>query len=178
MKKSNVMQDFLKPVIVLFCICLVVGALLAVVNSVTAPIVEENARIKAEETRQAVLEGATSFTEVEADLEALGVQSIYVEDSGLGYVITAGYKGYGGDVVVTVGLNNDGEVVGMSVDTSTETSGIGTKASKPEYVENFIGATGNVDGIDTITSATYSSKAVKNGVNAVLNAYAEIGGGK
>ena len=176
MKKSNAFQDFIKPILVLFIICLVVAALLGVVNNVTAPIIEENALIKAEQTRAAVLEGATSFTEIECDTDALGIDSAYKEDSGLGYVFTASRKGYGGLVTVTVGLDNDGQIVGLSADVSTETSGVGSKAGQSSYTDKYLGAKGNVDDVDTITSATYSSTAVKTGVNAVLSAFAVIGG--
>lgn len=176
MKKDGTFNNMIKPILILFIICLVVAVLLGFVNNVTEPIIEENARIKAEETRAAVLEGSNGFTEIVCDAEGLGIINAYKEDNGLGYVLTAGYKGYGGDVVVTIGLNPDGEIVGMSVNTSTETSGIGTKASQDEYVNKFIGLSGDSSSVDTITSATYSSKAVKSGVDAVLAAFAEIGG--
>ena len=103
MKQNNTFQEMIKPLLVLVVICLVVSALLGFTNSVTAPIVEENERIAAEQTRKAVLAGAESFTEIECDAEALGITSAYKEDSGKVYVFTAARKGYGGEVVVTVG---------------------------------------------------------------------------
>ena len=176
MKKNNAFNDFVKPILVLFCICIAVAALLGYVNSITAPIIEENARIKAEETRAAVLSGAQSFTEIECDTETLGIDSVYKEDGGLGYVITASYKGYGGYVTVTVGLDPEGTVVGMNADVSTETSGIGSKAGEPAYAEKYLGISGSADAVDTITGATYSSTAVKTGVNAALAAFDSVKG--
>ena len=55
--KSSVFNDMIKPIIVLLIICLVVSALLGFTNSLTAPIIAENTRIAAEQTRRAVLEG-------------------------------------------------------------------------------------------------------------------------
>ena len=110
MKQGNTFQEMIKPLLVLVIICLVVSALLGFTHSVTAPIVEENERIAAEATRKAVLAGAESFTEIDCDTEALGIKSAYKEDSGKGYVITAGRKGYGGEVVVTVGIDGNGKV--------------------------------------------------------------------
>lgn len=176
MKKSSTFQDFVKPVLVLFAICVVVAALLGLVNSVTAPIIEENARVKAEQTRAAVLSGAQSFTEIECDTEALGIDSAYVEDSGLGYVITASRKGYGGYVTVTVGLDENGTIVGLNADVSTETSGVGSKAGESAYIEKYLGASGSADAVDTISNATYSSTAVKAGVNAALAAFDSVRG--
>ena len=172
--KNNTFNEMIKPIIVLLVICLVVSALLGFTNSVTAPIIEENERIAAEQTRAAVLEGSNGFTEIECDTAALGITSAYKENNGLGYVITAANKGYGGDVVVTVGLDADGKVVGLSANVGTETSGVGTKAGTEAYTGNYIVLSGNCDNVDTISGATYSSTAVKTGVNAALAAYDAI----
>lgn len=172
--KNNAFNEMIKPIIVLVAICLVVSALLGITNSVTAPIIEENARIEAEQTRAAVLPGAAGFTEINCDFAALGITGAFKENSGLGYVVTAANKGYAGDVVVTVGLDNDGKIVGISADVGTETSGVGTKAGAEGYLANYVGLSGNCDGVDTISNATFSSVAVKNGVNAALKAFDTI----
>ncbi len=169
-------EEYIKPFVVLVGICLVVAFLLAFTNSKTAPVIERNAQIEAEQTRQLVLEGSEGFEEVECDTETLGIVSAYRETSGKGYVISASATGYGGDVVVTVGIDNDGTIVGMQVNVSTETTGIGSKAGEDDYVQNFIGRSGSVDDVDTITNATYSSTAVKTAVNAALNAFEAIKG--
>ena len=174
MTKSSKFEDVIKPFIVLIAICLVVSVLLGFTNSITAPVIEENARIAAEQTRAAVLEGSNGFTEIQCDTAALGITSAYKENNGLGYVITAANKGYGGDVVVTVGLNADGEVVGLNANVGTETSGVGSKAGADAYTGKYLGLSGNCDSVDTISGATYSSTAVKTGVNAALAAYAAI----
>ena len=41
--KSNTYKEYIAPVVVLVAICLVVTFALAFVNSITAPIIEENA---------------------------------------------------------------------------------------------------------------------------------------
>lgn len=173
-KKGNVWEDFLKPVVVLVCIALAAAVLLGFVNSKTEPIIEENARIKAEQTRSAVLSGAKGFEEIKCDTAALDIDSAYKETSGLGYVITSSHKGYGGDVAVTVGLDKDGKVVGISADVKTETQGVGSKAGEAKYLDRFLGLTGDSNSIDTLTGATYTSTAVKKGVNAALAAYEKI----
>ena len=171
--KSNTFQEMIRPLIVLVLICLAVSALLGFTNSVTAPIIEENKRTVAEQTRRSVLEGAESFTEIECDKEALGITGAYREDSGKGYVITAERKGYGGMVTVTVGLDADGRIVGLSADVSTETSGVGSKAGREDYTGRFIGQTDS-SSVDKISGATYSSTAVKNGVDAAVAAFTAI----
>ena len=170
-KKGNVWEDFLKPVVVLVCIALAAGVLLGFVNSKTEPIIEENARIKAEQTRSAVLSGAKGFEEIKCDTAALDIDSAYKETSGLGYVITSSHKGYGGPVVVTVGISPEGKIIRLSVDVSTETTGIGSKAGREDYVNRFMGLSGDVSSVDSISGASYSSNAVKAGVSAALAAY-------
>ena len=174
MKKENTFHEMIRPLLILVAICLVVAALLAVTNSVTAPIIAENKRVAAEQTRRAVLADAESFTEIACDTAALGITGAFREDSGKGYVITAAHKGYGGPVEVTVGLDADGKIIGLSVDVSKETSGVGSKAGADDYITRFIGLGGDSKGVDTISGATYSSAAVKAGVDAALAAFAEI----
>lgn len=175
-KKGNVWEDLLKPVIVLLCISLAAAVLLGFVNSKTEPIIEENTRIKAEQTRSAVLEGAKGFEEMKGDYAVYDIDSVYKETSGLGYVITSTKKGYGGDVVVTLGLDPSGKIVGISADVKTETQGVGSKAGEAKFLDNFLGLSGNgaATGVDSITGASYSSAAVKNAVNAALNAFDKI----
>ncbi|MBR7081304.1 MAG: FMN-binding protein [Oscillospiraceae bacterium] len=175
MTKSNKFEEIVKPLIVLIGICLVVSVLLGFTHSITAPIIESSGDAQADQTRAEVLEGATSFTKIKCDTEALGIDSAYKEKSGLGYVITASNKGYGGSVVVMVGIDPNGTVVGLSVDVSTETTGIGSKAGEAEYTDKYIGASGTAD-VDTISGATKSSSAVKAGVNAALAAFEAVKG--
>ncbi len=172
-KKSNVWQDLLKPVVVLLCISLAAAVLLGFVNSKTEPVIAENARIKAEATRAAVLPGAKGFEEIKGDFAVYDIDSAYKETSGLGYVFTSTHKGYGGDVTVTVGLNAEGKIVGISADVSTETQGVGSKTGEAKYLDKYLGLSGFAD-VDSLTGASYSSAAVKNGVNAILNAFDKI----
>lgn len=170
-------DEYIKPFLVLVVICLAVSFLLAFTNSVTEPIITENKRLEAIRTRQAVLPGSVDFEEIDCDTAALDIDGAYRETAGAGFVITSTHVGYGGgEVIVTVGLDNDGRVVGISVDVSSQTSGIGSKAGERSYLDNFMGLAGSADGVDTIANATRSSTAVKQSVNAALNAFDTIKG--
>ena len=170
--KSNFYKEMAYPFIVLVVIALVAAALLGITNNFTAPVIEENARIEAENTRKAVLPEATSFVEVAVE-EGMNVDSIYKDEGGSGYVITAGSKGYGGNVVVTIGFSNEGEIVGISADASSETQGVGSKTGQQAHLDKFLGRT-EAPGDDSsvlIASATLSSRAFRTAVN---NAYAAL----
>lgn len=176
-KKNTFFNDMLKPFIVLVVICLVVAALLAYVNGLTAPVIAENAAREAEANRMAVLPNATAFTELDASAYAdSGVTGIYADEGGSGYVITAQAFGYKGNVVVTVGFDADGAVLDIIANVSTETVGIGTKAADAAYLDQFKGLSGSAEGVDTISGATYSTGAVRTAVNAAMAACEGIRG--
>lgn len=100
--------------------------------------------------------------------------------SGYGYVVEATSKnGYGGDIVLYVGVSNDGTVTGVSILELSETAGLGMEAPKvlvPQFsgrnVESFIytktGAEADNE-VDAITSATITTSAVVNAVNGGLH---------
>lgn len=167
---STFKDDFLKPFLVLVIICIVASALLAATNAMTADVIAANEKAAMEATRREVLPGSESFEEIATE-EIAGVDSICKESTGLGYVITARSKGYGGDVVVTVGIDANGQIVGVKANVSTETQGVGTKAAKAEYLAQYMGDPANAENAELITSATFSSTAVKTSVNAAIAAY-------
>ena len=185
-KKGNVWDDLLKPVVVLLCIALAAAALLGFVNSKTEPIIKENARIKAEQTRAAVLAGAKGFEEIKGDYAVYDIGSIYKETSGLGYVITSTHKGYGGDVKIMVGYDLNGTIVGFKVlSASDETPGLGQNSTKEDFWQRFTGKCGELkvnkysnDGqnLQAITSATITSTAVVTAVNEANQAFTALTG--
>ena len=79
---------------------------------------------------------------------------------------------FGGAIDMMAGINSAGEVTGLAIITHAETSGLGSKATDPEWQAQFAGATDIVsvtkDGgtIEAITGSTITSRAVCDGVNA------------
>ena len=173
MAKNGFVNDMLYPFTVLAGICLVAAALLGYTHLVTEPIITQMKEKAAQESRIAVLPGAASFTEVDCDTEALGITGAFREDNGLGYVITAENKGYGGNVAATVGLDQDGNIVGILADVSSETQGVGTKVGLPDFLDQYIG-NAHPDQVDGISGATFSSTAMKQNVAAIIHACQEI----
>lgn len=193
MKKMKV-KDILLPAAALFVICLIASVLLAVTNNATEAKIEQNNAEKA----------IASRTEVLAEVDAVKVET-YSDDktdenSGLkycegldkdgniiGYIFTSSMKGYGGDVSVMVGYNMNGTIVGFTVlDCSGETPGLGQNSKKPDFMQRFIGKSGDLnvnknsnDGqnVQAITAATITSTAVVKAVNAATAAFNDVVGG-
>lgn len=72
-----------------------------------------------------------------------------------------------------VAFNEDGTIAGVMFDDSSETKGLGTKISEPEYIQNFIGKT-STEGIDLIAGVTYSSKGAIEAVDKAITVYGAI----
>lgn len=104
----------------------------------------------------------------------------------LGYVITVtNGEGYGGDIQISVGVLADGAVAGVEILSIGETPGLGMNAQNDSFLNKFSGVTTDgftytktgstrPDEIDAISSATYTTKSMTNGVNAALAAYTAI----
>lgn len=175
-KKNTFWTEMARPVVVLVVICLVASALLGLTNAKTAPVIEENIRIEAEKTRKEVLPAASEFAElnVSEELKANGVTGIFEGDNGTGYVVTAEKTGYGGAVVVTVGFDTEGKILSVKANVSTETQGVGSKVGEASMLEKFEGLSGDVSGVTLKTGATFTSNAVRDGVQAACAAIAAI----
>jgi electron transport complex protein RnfG len=91
-------------------------------------------------------------------------------------------RGYGGPIVLMVGIGPDGTVIDTAVVEHKETPGLGTEIENPVWKKQFAGKSKdsvlaiNKD-IDAISGATISSKAMLRGVKGALAAHSELGGG-
>ena len=79
-------------------------------------------------------------------------------------------KGIGGDVPVTVTVSG-GKITDVTVGDNSETQGIGSKAI--EQLPAKIVAAGGTDGVDAVSGATVTSKAIFEAVNAALGSAAK-----
>ena len=167
------MMKHIKSILALTVICGVVAVLLAVTNSITAPIIEKNAAAAADEALLIVLPEGEGFTP--ADLAAYElpatVTEAYTENNG-GVVVKLKTSGYGSDMVIMVGIRADGTVSGSVCLSSNETLG-----AEKTYGENTIGFTADtIDTLDTVAGMTMTTGAYKNAVKDALNTALILGG--
>ena len=186
MKNKEIVSVALK----LFIITAVATLCLAVVNKVTAPVIAENALKTETEAKMEVLSAAKEFKKLSfstTDTPVAAENGVRIEEfnlgldggTGVGYVITAvSNAGYGGDVKVMIGLDNELKVVRAKILESSETAGLGANASKPEFINQYVGKSGSLNvvkgaasadnEISAIASATITSKAVTSCVNGAV----------
>ncbi len=164
---------------ILMIVCLVAGILLALVNLVTADKIVEQQQARILKTRLSLFPTASSFNELPVQESEYKLDSLVsgVDEAGnvLGYVGQATVTGYGGPVQVSAALDLDGVILGISVggDSFAETPGLGALTKEPAFTSQFAGKKPtlvlNQDGVDTVTGASTTSKAVIKGVNAIAN---------
>ena len=176
-EKQSAFKELVLPVIVLVVICLVCSALLAVLNDITAPIIEENTQAETLAAYVSVLpEGPTTDSMTAIDgLTTANVQGAVKTANG-DVAVKAAASGYSGkDVTVYVAFSADGTVSGISIDGSTQTTGIGSKVSDDSFASGFIGWNGGEvssgSPVDSIAGATYSSNGAFNAINAAIDCY-------
>lgn len=173
-------NSILRLTLTLFLITAVVSAALAGVNLITAPKIAELKAQKTADAIAAVLPGESA--EVESFTDGTGlVQKVWRSEAG--YAVQVAPKGFGGEVVIMVGVDNAGKVLGIDVVSHAETAGLGDTAAADNAKGNaFRGQFSETDApftvgtnIDAITSATITSKAVAAGVNAAVDCVKNMG---
>ena len=187
--KSNKFREYIAPSLVLVVICLVITGALAYINSITAPIIEQNSIKAADEARAELLPSADSFTAYDGDLVVLEADKVfvtdcYIADNDTGMVVTVKSKSFGGLLTEMVGIDTDGCITGVKVTAHADTPGLGTKAHDSGYLEQYKGLTelanaDNIKGDSAVTfisGATISSNGVYQGVCAALAQFEAIGG--
>ena len=98
-----------------------------------------------------------------------------IQCGGAGNVVFGTAKGYGGDLTVAVLFDGSDNVLGVVVDKSAETEGLGTRVAEEAFTSQFVGKTSS-DGIDNIAGATVSSKAFKAAFDAAVANLAAVKG--
>lgn len=155
----------------LLAFCMVATALLAYVNSLTQPKIIALKIKEAQEAREKLIPDA-DFEEVHGALDYYIARDRSTKQL-KGYTFTAEKAGYSGAVKTMAAVDTTLAIINVSVIQQTETPGLGTNATKPEFSSQFTGKTvaqlvvdkdGGVppNGIKALTGATITSRAVTN----------------
>ena len=180
MKAKSNTAFILRLAVTLLLICTVVAAVLAAVNSYTAPIIAKQKEEKTQLAIEAVLPGGGEEVEFE---DATGmVTALYASESG--WAVQVSSNGFGGTLDMMVGIDKTGNVIGISIISHAETPSLGAVAAENNaageaFRSQFAGLSGTLavtkDGgtVDAISGATITSRAVVSGVNAALQCVAK-----
>ena len=178
-------------VIVLTCVALITGGLLAWVHHITeAPKAAEQQRSLAADISRVMGGKSVRETGVKTVTRTFDGKSCeltihYVADasgSPVGKAVESTTMGFGGDLTVLVGLDSQGTVLGYAIRQTSETPGLGIKAA--EWFQK--GAKGDIIGknpaddgfkvskdggyVDAITASTITSRAFLKAVRQAAEA--------
>ena len=164
-------KDFIMPIIVLSLICLFVSGALAVVNNFTFPVIKNAAAQRAAAARKEIIPHADGFKPENTEGMPRTITEAYKATNNTGYVFMVTVPGYGGNLNMICGIDNDGKVIKTQVLSHTETKGMTDAVFSDPHESQYIGKDKNLHGINAVTGATISSNAYKNGVRDAFAAF-------
>lgn len=167
------------PTAVLCLICIVVCALLVGAYELTYV---DNTGVMTDELNAGCEElfGEDDYSILkDADGNVLtfdGITSVITDKDRQIYIFEVSADGYNKNGIhVLVGIGENGAVEGVTYISCAETPGLGTKTNDPGYLAKYKGAAtvDEVNAVDNVTGASYSSKGIKSAVAAAVKAYSE-----
>lgn len=155
------MKEIIKYGVTLGTICLFASGTLALVNGVTEPQIKiQKEKAEKEALREVMPESARFEPQFEAD-KVLYYRAYGDDDKLNGFVIKAEDKGYSSSIEAMAGLNLSLEITNIKILSQNETPGLGSKITGPVFLGRFKGKRSDaLAGVDSITGATISSRAV------------------
>lgn len=187
------MREIFRLAGILFAITVIAAVLLGATNIATADKIEQQMIQENIDARKAVLGNAEEFEKIEdVDLENIIqsefpiIQEVYKgikDDEVVGYTFKTTPSGYGGEIVVNVGISIDDQVTGIKVVSHSETPGLGAKSTEDSFQEQYKGkpietplevvksTPSNDNEVEAITGATITSNGVTEGVNVSVDLY-------
>ena len=166
-------REATKSIVVLTGICLIVAVVLAAVNHVTAPIIEESAASGAQASLYVVLPNAAGFEEETPEGEVpQTVTGIFRDTGGSGYAVTLSTtSSYSATpMTFTLGVGTDGKITGVEMTNYAESKDFG------EYPSTYLGQDSALSGVDVYAGVTYSSQAFRGAVEDAFAVLVELGG--
>ena len=145
--------------------------------------------VEPEQKDELLAAAADALTAAGYDSTADTIVNFYLVNNGgqiAGVVINlTSHEGYGGDINFSMGIDLEGTVKGVEILSISETAGLGMHATEDSFkgqfrdkaVDQFVvtktGAAAENE-IDAISGATFTSKAMTNGVNAGICFYQSL----
>jgi electron transport complex protein RnfG len=171
MSTSSVKKDFVMPIVVLTVICLVITAALAITNSFTQPVIEEAAAERAQAARAEIIPEAEDFVLMELEGLPATITEVYKTTNDVGYIFMITTTGYGGEMDLICGIDQQGCIISVKTLSHSETKGMGSKTTEEPFRSQFVGKDSSLDGVEAISGATISSTAYINAINDAFTAW-------
>jgi len=160
------MKEMARYGFILALICVIAAGLLAVVNTLTAPKILAAAQAEEQAALKEVMPLAVKFSAVKStDKEVLYYQAFDNQEKLMGFVFKAGGKGYSSVIETMAGIFLDGKISAIKIISLNETPGLGMRVKEDQFTAQFNHQDSlDLSGVEAITGATISSRAVMNSV--------------
>ena len=183
-----VQSTFKNMTICLMAICLVCSALLAGVYALTAEPIAAAAAAKNEAAIKEVLPESAVTIEEERTVSVDGVEYSYnlaydAQGNTVGCAINVSPLGFGGPIVIKVGLDAAGIIWHTKVLSQAETPGLGAKCTEAAFADQFrqfnpaeksLKVKKDGGDVDAITASTITSRAYADGLATAVKVFAAI----
>lgn len=158
------MKKLVKPLIIIFLLFAIIFILRLALNGVK----ERKEKQEQEYVFSYLLMGGAPFNEEEYDGEDTRIQRVFKGSNG--YIIETKVPGYVDDIVIWVGVKNEGYVTGITIRKMNDTLGLGRNALQDvDFLLQYLRSTDDNsvgENIDALTGATVTSKAITSAVNS------------
>lgn len=168
----------------LLCAALLGGVYVLTLDKINEEVVKKTNNAIALVTPDFDNEPSSESMTVSLDGKDITVYPARKGDETVGYAVESfTSKGFGGTINIMVGFDTDGNIVGTSVISHSETPGLGAKMTEPAFYFQFVGKNPasfslNVkkDGgdVDAITASTITSRAYCDAVDRAYRVFQEI----
>ena len=170
-KKIPNTANILKTAVILGLLTVVTVLMLAVLDNITAPTIQERQNEDKAQAVEVLFGDNIEIAAFDGELSFPVEEILYITNKSdgalIGYCIHTLPRGFNGIINMLVAVNPDGKVMGISILEMSETAGMGTQIQEDSFLGQFKGKGGTIS-VNVIAGATISSKAVLNGVNAAL----------
>lgn len=171
------MRENTRMILTLLIIGAVCGGLLALVNGVTAPVIEAREQAEFQEALQRFFPDVADSVVEEIDGEAF--YACYDQAGNLlGVIASVTAKGYGGPISYDLAVDKHGYIIGIRVKSHTETPGIGDLIEEEAFQQDVLGlnfadpiALGT--DVDAVSGATATMGGMVDSIRRVMNIIGE-----
>jgi len=166
-------KEIITGIMVLLSVSLLSGYLLSWVYGATKPLIDEQKKIEAARINKEIFPEGARFSDIIKKEDITFVEVYDTAENITGRIFDVSSAGYGGTIIIKVGMDNDMKVKGVRILDHKETPGLGAKITGLGFLNQFKEKSGNYlylkkdnpgGAIDAITGATISSRAVADGI--------------
>ncbi|MBQ2581208.1 MAG: FMN-binding protein [Ruminococcus sp.] len=176
------MKSKVMPPLVLTLICIIVCGLLVIAHDAA---IKDNTGVLTDEMKKGCTgifgegeyEMLTKKTDKGTEPVTFGdkhLNSVIVDKQNKNCLMEITCDGYAKDGLhLLIGIGDDGKIKGMHFLSIGETPGLGAKVAQKEYTDNYTGLSveDDIENVDNLTAATYSSKGLKKACEQAINLY-------